>query len=42
VDRTHKSFPVKVDYIGLSLATTLMDNIEVQLEGAEKMAAFLE
>jgi pyrimidine operon attenuation protein/uracil phosphoribosyltransferase len=40
VDRTHKSFPVKVDYIGLSLATTLMDNIEVQLEG--EMAAHLE
>lgn len=22
-DRTHKSFPIRVDYVGLSLATTL-------------------
>ena len=35
VDRTHKSFPIKADYIGLSLATTLLDNIEVQVRGAE-------
>ena len=35
VDRTHKSFPIKADYIGLSLATTLLDNIEVQVGGAE-------
>jgi pyrimidine operon attenuation protein/uracil phosphoribosyltransferase len=32
VDRTHKSFPVRVDYVGLSLATTLMNHIEVDLE----------
>lgn len=31
VDRKHKSFPIKVDYVGLSLATTLKDNIKVQL-----------
>ncbi len=31
VDRTHKSFPVHVDYVGLSLATTLKENIEVDL-----------
>ncbi|MEZ4986549.1 MAG: phosphoribosyltransferase family protein [Saprospiraceae bacterium] len=29
VDRTHKSFPIKVDYYGISLATTLMDNIQL-------------
>lgn len=33
VDRKHKSFPVKVDYVGLSLATTLKENINVNLEG---------
>ena len=31
VDRTHKSFPVKVDYVGMDLATTTEDNIHVQL-----------
>ncbi len=31
VDRTHKSFPVKVDYFGISLATTLLENIDVQI-----------
>ena len=35
VDRKHKSFPIKVDYVGLSLATTLKENIIVKL-GAEK------
>ena len=31
VDRTHKSFPVKVDYMGISLATTLKENIDVKI-----------
>ena len=31
IDRKHKSFPVKVDYVGLSLATTIHDNILVNL-----------
>lgn len=31
VDRKHKSFPVKVDYMGLSLATTIQENIKVKL-----------
>ncbi len=41
VDRTHKSFPVKVDYFGLSLATTLMNNIDVQILDVEEQAVFL-
>ena len=36
VDRKHKSFPVAVDYVGLSLATTLRENIKVILKGTEK------
>ena len=32
VDRKHKSFPVKIDYVGLSLATTMKENIEVRLQ----------
>jgi pyrimidine operon attenuation protein / uracil phosphoribosyltransferase len=31
VDRKHKSFPAQPDYVGLSLATTLQENIEVRL-----------
>ncbi|MCB0546407.1 MAG: phosphoribosyltransferase [Phaeodactylibacter sp.] len=41
VDRTHKSFPVKVDYFGLSLATTLMNDIDVQILDVEEQAVFL-
>lgn len=31
VDRKHKSFPIRVDYMGLSLATTLKENIDVHI-----------
>ena len=31
VDRTHKSFPIKPDYIGISLATTAKENIDVKI-----------
>jgi pyrimidine operon attenuation protein/uracil phosphoribosyltransferase len=41
VDRTHKSFPVQADYVGLSLATTLKENILVEI-GEGEMAAYLE
>lgn len=40
VDRKHKMFPVKVDYVGLSLATTLKENILVKLSGKKKEAFF--
>lgn len=32
IDRKHKTFPVHVDYVGLSLATTLQEHIDVQLD----------
>lgn len=32
VDRTHKFFPINVDYVGLSLATTMKENIDVRLD----------
>ncbi|MEN0006390.1 MAG: phosphoribosyltransferase family protein [Bacteroidota bacterium] len=41
VDRTHKAFPIKVDYFGLSLATTLMENIDVKIREVEEYAVFL-
>lgn len=42
VDRKHKFFPVKADYVGLSLYTTMKDDIEVQMEaGVGDMAVYL-
>ena len=40
VDRKHKSFPIKVDYVGLSLATTIQENIDVRW--GEEPAVYLE
>ncbi len=42
VDRTHKSYPIKVDYIGLALATTLKENIRVDLSNKDDLTAYLE
>jgi pyrimidine operon attenuation protein/uracil phosphoribosyltransferase len=42
VDRTHKAFPIRVDYVGLSLATTLMENISVKILEVEEQAVFLD
>ena len=41
VDRKHKSFPISVDYVGLSLATTLKENIDVKIKNVESFAVFL-
>jgi len=42
VDRKHKSFPIKVDYMGLSLATTAKENIEVQIKDKTAQSVFLK
>ncbi len=41
VDRKHKSFPIQPDYVGLSLATTRHENIDVQLLGVDEKAVYL-
>jgi pyrimidine operon attenuation protein / uracil phosphoribosyltransferase len=41
VDRKHKSFPIQPDYVGLSLATTIQENIEVKLRDVEQYAVFI-
>jgi len=41
VDRKHKLFPVQADYVGLSLATTLMENIEFTFDSRRSMKAEL-
>ena len=32
VDRNHNRFPIKADFVGLSLSTTLKEHISVELE----------
>ncbi|MFN4257219.1 MAG: phosphoribosyltransferase family protein [Saprospiraceae bacterium] len=41
VDRKHKSFPIHSDYVGLSLATTLQEDIDCQIREVDEMAVFL-
>lgn len=42
VERSHKQFPVKTDYVGLSLATTLQDHIQVETQDLKVVGAFME
>lgn len=42
VDRKHKSFPVSPDIVGHSIATTLQEHIEVETDGSEITAAYLQ
>jgi len=36
VDRNHNRYPIKADFVGLSLSTTLQEYINVELKGANK------
>ncbi len=42
VERTHKRFPVSVDYVGLSISTTSDQNIVVEVENGDVMGAYLQ
>jgi pyrimidine operon attenuation protein/uracil phosphoribosyltransferase len=42
VNRKHKSFPVRPDYVGLSLATTAKENIDVQIMNQRTMEVNLD
>jgi pyrimidine operon attenuation protein/uracil phosphoribosyltransferase len=42
VERMHKLFPVKPDYVGLSVATTLQDTIVVEVQDGEVMGAYIQ
>ena len=42
VERRHNAFPVKPDYVGLSLATTLQEHIYVEVEGEKVKGAYLK
>jgi pyrimidine operon attenuation protein/uracil phosphoribosyltransferase len=42
VERTHKNFPVDVDYVGFSVSTTLDEHILVEVENGEVLGAWLD
>ena len=42
VERSHKTYPIHPDYVGLSLATTLQDHIYVEVKDNEITGAYLD
>jgi pyrimidine operon attenuation protein/uracil phosphoribosyltransferase len=38
VDRQHRRYPIKADYVGLSLSTTLQDRVEIDLSATDSKA----
>ncbi|MEP6713071.1 MAG: phosphoribosyltransferase family protein [Ferruginibacter sp.] len=42
VERTHKQFPIALNYTGLSVSTTLQENIIVEVKDGEILGAFLD
>jgi pyrimidine operon attenuation protein / uracil phosphoribosyltransferase len=41
VDRSHTRFPVKADYVGLTLSTTMQEHIEADFSKENKEAVYL-
>ncbi len=41
VERSYKNFPVRPDYVGLSISTTLQEHIFVEVKGDEVTGAYL-
>jgi pyrimidine operon attenuation protein/uracil phosphoribosyltransferase len=42
VERMHKLFPVKINYVGLSVATTLQEHIHVEVKEGIVTGAYIE
>lgn len=42
VDRTHKKFPIQPDYVGFSLASTLEEYIDLDVEDGEIKGAWMQ
>ena len=42
VERTHTGFPVRPDYVGLSIATTIQEHIFVEVSGDGVTGAYLQ
>jgi pyrimidine operon attenuation protein/uracil phosphoribosyltransferase len=41
VERSHKQFPAQIDYVGLSISTTLQEQIIVEVNGEQITGAYL-
>ena len=41
VDRRHRNFPIKADWVGLTLSTTVQEHINVEIS-KNKILVFLE
>lgn len=42
VDRDHNRYPIKANFVGLSLATTLQEHITVELGAGDEAAVYLD
>jgi len=42
IDRNHRKFPVKVDYVGFHVATTLHENVVVEFNDENNSSAYLQ
>jgi pyrimidine operon attenuation protein / uracil phosphoribosyltransferase len=42
VDRDYRRFPIKADFVGYMLSTTMTDHIRVELENESKMGIYLD
>jgi pyrimidine operon attenuation protein/uracil phosphoribosyltransferase len=42
VERTHKKFPVTVDYVGISISTTSEQNIVVEVKDGSVIGAYIQ
>jgi pyrimidine operon attenuation protein / uracil phosphoribosyltransferase len=42
VDRDYRRFPIKADFVGYTLSTTLTDHISVDLENDQEMGIYLD
>ena len=42
VERSHNNFPVRPDYVGLSIASTLQEHIYVEVDGENVTGAYLK
>ncbi len=41
VDRGHNRYPIKADFVGLSLSTTLQEHVSVEIDGKGKESVYL-
>ena len=42
VERSHNNFPVRPDYVGLTISTTLQEHIYVEVNDTEVLGAYLQ